>query len=43
VYGDLRDANFVILAEEPERIMLIDYGWGGEYILGSSTKIRLRR
>ncbi|KAH9986009.1 hypothetical protein BJV74DRAFT_796929 [Russula compacta] len=30
VHGDLRDVNFLVPSEEPERTMLIDFEWGGE-------------
>lgn len=29
VHGDLRDANFMVSDEEPGRVMLIDFDWGG--------------
>jgi len=30
VHGDLREANFISPAKEPEKIMLVDFDWGGE-------------
>jgi hypothetical protein len=29
VHGDLRSANLVISAEQPDKIMLLDFDWGG--------------
>lgn len=29
VHGDLRDANMMVDRKEPERIMLVDFDWGG--------------
>lgn len=29
VHGDLRDANLVVSDEEPERVMLVNFDWGG--------------
>jgi hypothetical protein len=30
VHGDLREANFIIPAKGPDKIMLVDFDWGGE-------------
>ena len=30
VHGDLRDANFIVPTARPNKIMLIDFDWGGE-------------
>ncbi|KAF8262332.1 hypothetical protein EI94DRAFT_1743905 [Lactarius quietus] len=29
VHGDLRDANLIVSDEEPARVMLVDFDWGG--------------
>jgi hypothetical protein len=31
VHGDLRDANLIVRRGEPERIILVDYDWGGKH------------
>jgi len=30
VHGNLQDANFIVPVKEPEKIMLVDFDWGGE-------------
>ncbi len=30
VHGDLRDSNFIIPRDDPRRIVLVDFDWGGE-------------
>jgi RIO1 family len=31
VHGDLRDVNLIVQRGEPERIILVDYDWGGKH------------
>jgi tRNA A-37 threonylcarbamoyl transferase component Bud32 len=31
VHGDLRDVNLIVPRGEPERIILVDYDWGGKH------------
>jgi len=30
VHGNLREANFIVPTKEPDKIMLVDFDWGGE-------------
>jgi hypothetical protein len=31
VHGNLSNSNFIVPAKEPERIMLVNFDWGGEH------------